>query len=426
MLHACCIDCIVRTLALAMDSRQRVTCRSRCLGQVVLNESIGAAPCKQAADLATLSRLYAEAFQKTPLADPLQKCAFGEVAPWLNKVAKKATGLVLVELSALCAKAAQDQEAVRAHCHKMPLLQDEAAYRRSGLALVSKLASLVHAVEKGQAAIDAGQQALRHLESACFASDEPAAVKEIAAFEKAGKAIKCAPDPKSMVEGSFHVAAVAALCLVRSKPVADGEAATLKELVTLTDTLRAKLQALPEGALKAHGSALLTDCEDATGGVARPNKVAKTASAAASAEVKETAAVSESKTAVKTDKQEPKSVDAEKKDDGDKKKDKKEKVKKPEKKEKDPEKKKNKKDKDKAEKKEKKQKKEKKEKAEKNDKKEKKPKTDDQEAQAETKKLKKRKENEQMLADLAKSPGPQSKAKAKAKAKGGGRGRGRG
>ena len=385
--------------------------------QVVLNESSGAAACKQAADVAALSRIYAEASEKAPLADAWKKCAFGEVAPWLNKVAKKATGQVLAELKAVCAKAAQDQDAIRAHSHKMPLLQDEAAYRRSGLALVSKLASLVHSVEKGQAAIEEGQEALRGLESARFGSDEPAALKEIAAFEKAGNAIKCAPDPKGMAEGSFHVAAVAALCLVRSKPVADGEAATLKELATLTDTLRSKLQPLPDGVLKAHGSALLTDCEDATGGVARPKKVAKTGSAEAPSEpapVKETGA--------KPDAPEPKSDEPKEKDDGDKKKDKKaEKLSKAEKKKaKDPEKKKNKKD--KAEKKEKKKDK----KAGKKDQKEKKTKPDDQNAQAETQKLRKRKENEEMLAALAEPAGPRGKAKAKAKAKGNVRGRGRG
>jgi hypothetical protein len=134
---------------------------------------------------------------------------------------------------------------------------------------VGTLAQLTAAVEDDIKTLRDVRQALSNLKGIKFAPQgKPPAVEEICAFQARFQ------DPfapatyeldagKHAKEASFHVAAVAALCLLRSDGMKKADSKITKQVADVAVTLRGKLELVAEDSadLKTAGKRLLEECE---------------------------------------------------------------------------------------------------------------------------------------------------------------------
>ena len=365
-----------------------------------------------------------------------------QAGTWLDQVAVKVTRLLLGTL--LDAKRTHGLANAKLAAIKMPGPHED-SYKKAGVKHVGHLADLSRAVEEDVQKMKDLRSAMSKLKSSKFSlNGDGACAVLLGEWQQ-----KHGWDPLQPIPGEteslvtckismFHVAAVAAKCLVRSEAIQGGspDAKTLKNLQDIAVTLQTKCDCLPdeETDLKKHGGALVEECESFYKGSSK--RKSTSAAEKLTAKVHKVAPKPETEDAVTpsgqilaatsqvaADKEKtPQGVENTRQQDkdmsGQDNKDKKEK---------DASKK------EKKNKKEKKEKKDKKNKKKQHDKKEKKDKTEKKEkkekeggaAEAGTG-SKRKKEKEVAPTPKAKAKALAASAKAEPKAKGGGRGRGRG
>lgn len=422
---------------------------------------------QQAHALRRLSVLFLEALKSK--GEDLAKSGIMEARPWLEGIARTLVAALLKHLEELCPRVQVGSKKLQAN--QLPSLDKEGEYRKEGVKIVGMLAQLSSSTDQDLKKLRDARSALTALHSVRFslAGDTPFQA------EFAAKKANLKQDPLNPSKeeqdadglarvAAFHVAAIAALCLVRGDAVKQADAKLKKQIREVSCTLQSKCDGLPahSSALIKAGEALVTECHKIGGvpetlGSRLKGKKGKTESEGLGADVQKKprtasqADVSEpnaSKQEVKTEDaqlsgdnaakdaakdtkiQEPKQeVEGEqgglKDKDTKEKKDKKEKKNKKEKKDKE---KKDKEKKDKKEPTEKKDQKNKKDKKNKKNKKDKKDKNTEQETTQETQEKQKKEKGEDKSKKEKKRKDPKAEraAKAKAKPKAGGRGRGRG
>ena len=406
-------------------------------GKIIASElqSMATALCQTSIELCKI--LGQESLKQDLVASHLD-----QAGTWLDQVAVKVTRLLLGTL--LDAKRTHGLANAKLAAIKMPGPHED-SYKKAGVKHVGHLADLSRAVEEDVQKMKDLRSAMSKLKSSKFSlnGDGACAVLLGEWQQKHGwDPLQPIPgDTESLVTckiSMFHVAAVAAKCLVRSEAIQGGspDAKTLKNLQDIAVTLQTKCDCLPdeETDLKKHGGALVEECESFYKGSSK--RKSTSAAEKLTAKVHKVAPKPETEDAVTpsgqilaatsqvaADKEKtPQGVENTRQQDkdmsGQDNKDKKEK---------DASKK------EKKNKKEKKEKKDKKNKKKQHDKKEKKDKTEKKEkkekeggaAEAETG-SKRKKEKEVAPTPKAKAKALAASAKAEPKAKGGGRGRGRG
>ena len=195
---------------------------------------------------------------KKDLEDDLDKSCIPKAIPFLTEVARKTCDQILKEFGEAEAKRNQGNKKLET----MPSLSNEDAYRTKGLKSVKALAACARAMGEAQKTVEECRQALASLNIANFGGEDPP------------WATKFRQDPllateaeQASVQGasiaSFHVAAVAALCTLRSDQVANKEGKALKNSADVAATLRSRWESLENGGLKKESESLLQECEDA-------------------------------------------------------------------------------------------------------------------------------------------------------------------
>lgn len=195
------------------------------------------------------------AVRQKELSEALEKAGLAKVRPWLDGVAKKAAEELLKPLEVTDKRRHLTTEKLMAS--KLPSVKEEAAYRQVGVRCVGQLAQQTGQLEQDLKQLQSLRGSIARLKLFGFSSDmRPAAAQVFEDFEaKSGRGLgltsasesEIASD-KAMRMYGFHVAAVAAMCLVRSDalsgPKPDPKA--LKNLADITASLKEKYDALAE------------------------------------------------------------------------------------------------------------------------------------------------------------------------------------
>ena len=236
---------------------------TRC--QVVAADATKGDPLQQAEALVLVAQGLDAACRDTALGEHLKKSTLMEATPWLSNASKQLTVLFLEDL-----KGAQEQLVVaqrKVEAMKLPLVNEEEAFRKAGVQAVSQLAQLAAGGEKAKKKLRDCRQAFKALGGVSFGkAGGPAS--ELQAWEKRhGHSPLSAPEAERascqvVASASFQVSAVAALCSVRSEQVEAKESKALKNLADVTATLKDRWEALQDGPLKQAGSSLLQTCQD--------------------------------------------------------------------------------------------------------------------------------------------------------------------
>ena len=235
---------------------------------MVLQEVQKAPPAKRASSLKSLGSGYAQILPKDALAEDLKKSGLDIAHPWLDSVCKKSGNDMLAEIKELRSKADKDAKQVQAI--KLPSLKDDAEYRKVGLSCVSQLASLTSSLEGHCKKIQELRSALQVLKSTKFSLEGEAPVlSEIQTWEaKVGSDLSHHSNSDEVFDqvqqvASFHVTAVAAMCLVQSDRVKAQESKAVNQLADIVVTLEGKHSTLPktETELVADGAKLLEECQ---------------------------------------------------------------------------------------------------------------------------------------------------------------------
>eukprot|EP00435_Cladocopium_sp_Y103_P059191 s662_g21.t1 len=201
-----------------------------------------------------------------------------KAASWLRTLSSSAAQLLLGHL--LDAKRTHTAAHKKLEAINMPAISDEATYRKSGVRNVGNLADLSGAVEKDIKRLKDLRQALSKLKSCKFGSEgDSPGLTCINKFQENNGWYPLDPVPGeadsllTCSESSFHVAAVAAMCLLRNESIQGGtpDPKAVKQLGDITATLKLKFNLLPErnGDLRKHGAALLAECESTAKGKKR-------------------------------------------------------------------------------------------------------------------------------------------------------------
>ena len=236
---------------------------------MVGNESAQRDVEKAVHDLYSTFTLFRSAGQERSVEEDMKKSGLNDAVPWLDGVAKRLAKSLLKLLEEVSQKfeiAAQKVQGL-----KMPSLENEADYRKEGLQNVGMLAQLSAALEGDMKKMKALREGLSKLKSTNFSMQgDSQCLEELRAFEARLQKDPFSPTKseiageKLISEAAFHVAAVAASCLVRSDAMKKADAKMVKQLADIAATLRTKWEALPEDLadLKKFGGLLLDECEN--------------------------------------------------------------------------------------------------------------------------------------------------------------------
>ena len=198
----------------------------------------------------------------------------GVAVPWLEGVARQTMKVLVDDLTKAIGQVVQLGGELTGMMQKLPSVKSEKDYRLSGLKLVGPMAKSTNALEDAAKGVKVLREAVSKLCKVCFGGVEPTPWQsDFEAFQKEkGKGDLVVAGEKeteamsTMKVASFHVAAVAAVCMARSDKVANKGVANkqaMKELGDLTSTLKAKWDLLPTQAqkLKDEAKDLLDECE---------------------------------------------------------------------------------------------------------------------------------------------------------------------
>ena len=220
---------------------------------------------------------------KAPTSD-LQETHLDKAAPWLGSLSSSSTQMLLGHL--LDAKRTHAMAYAKLGGINMPAISDEGMYRKSGVRHVGTLADLSRVVEEAIKRMKDLRSALSKLKSCKFGSEgDSPGLTNITKFQENNGWYPLDPVPGeadsllACKEANFHVAAVAAMCLLRSESIQGGtpDPKACKQLTDITMTLKLKFNLLPErnGDLRKHGAALLAECERASAGKKRKSDAAE-------------------------------------------------------------------------------------------------------------------------------------------------------
>ena len=210
--------------------------------------------------------------------DDLSKSGLLRAGPWLSEVTRKATSSVLDLFQS--ANRSRQLGTDKLRVVKMPDLTDADAYCKVGLRAVGQLAQLTRELEADIKKMHDVRSAMTQLKSTKFCPKEgPPAVSVIDAWSKQSGSDPLQPSDfentsnEAVKMYSFHVAAVASVCLLGSEQLQaeTPDKKSMKDLANLSATLKLKLDGLPEDckALKKSGASLLAECESKSKGVAK-------------------------------------------------------------------------------------------------------------------------------------------------------------
>ncbi|CAK9103619.1 Uncharacterized protein SCF082_LOCUS48398, partial [Durusdinium trenchii] len=210
--------------------------------------------------------------------DDLSKSGLLRAGPWLSEVTRKAMSSVLDLFQS--ANRSRQLGTDKLRVVKMPDLTDADAYCKVGLRAVGQLAQLTRELEADIKKMHDVRSAMTQLKSTKFCPKEgPPAVSVIDAWSKQSGSDPLQPSGfentsnEAVKMYSFHVAAVASVCLLRSEQLQaeTPDKKSMKDLANLSATLKLKLDGLPEDckALKKSGASLLAECESKSKGVAK-------------------------------------------------------------------------------------------------------------------------------------------------------------
>lgn len=221
---------------------------------------------QQAHALRRLSVLFLEALKSK--GEDLAKSGIMEARPWLEGIARTLVAALLKYLEELRPRVQVGSKKLQAN--QLPSLDKEGEYRKEGVKIVGMLAQLSSSTEQDLKKLRDARSALTALHSVRFSLGGDTPFQAEFAAKKAN--LKQDPLNPSKEEqdadglarvAAFHVAAIAALCLVRGDAVKQADAKLKKQIREVSCTLQSKCDGLPahSSALIKAGEALVTECQ---------------------------------------------------------------------------------------------------------------------------------------------------------------------
>lgn len=221
---------------------------------------------QQAHALRRLSVLFLDALKLK--GEDLAKSGIKEAVPWLDGVARKLVAALLKALEETCPRVQVGSKKLQSY--QLPSLEREDEYRAQGVKIVGVLAQLSSSTEQDLKKLRDVRSALSALHSVRFSLDGDTPFQAEFAASKAN--LKQDPlnpsEEEQAADGlarvaAFHVATIAALCLVRGDAVKKPDAKVKKQIREVAYALKSKCDGLPADSaqlIKA-GEALVTECE---------------------------------------------------------------------------------------------------------------------------------------------------------------------
>ena len=208
---------------------------------------------KMAQALQVTAELFAKASSDDKLKADLAASKIDTCCSWLSAVAKRFAASALKELQKRISKVMDCMKTVEGPCAKMPALGEIDEYKKAGVKLVGSLADRTAALEIALKKVQETRESIAKVNLVSFdLATGPCCPETIQQHAQAtgqdpltGGADEQKAGSYAKV-GAFHVAAIAAICLVRSDKIKNSNPkAAAKELADIGATLRAKWISLP-------------------------------------------------------------------------------------------------------------------------------------------------------------------------------------